>query len=363
MREEYYERLGVSPDAPSEEISTAYRERLKEIHPDVSDASDAKKRTRRLIEAKEVLTDENERARYDRVGHERYVSAERGDVSESDPPDGSPGTASDDPDSHASRSAADEQEAESRSRAARGRATGGPVGDSIDWESRAETDWDAVSEAVWQEVADEDPPEAGAGHTASGSVGRQTRNGSTATGVSSATDPTGEQTADSQRAAATGTAGEPTAGWYDGGDPSGSGPNSRSVGGTGGNRSWRGWAEGRKRGAFPPHRILSPIQTIVLTCFCFAAFPLLVIGSATPGFLPATRVVLATFLLFVVVVLVVIPQLGLVVFGSWALLFPVALTNIGWSLLGPESFVVFGITALSLGLSGLSWLLTRPPVL
>jgi hypothetical protein len=358
MREEYYERLGVSPDAPSEEISTAYRERLKEIHPDVSDANDAKRRTRRLIEAKEVLTDENERARYDRVGHERYVSAERGDVSESDPPDGSTDTVSDDPDTHTSRSAADGQG--SRGRAGRGRTAGGPAGDGIDWESRAETDWDAVSEAVWQEVTDEAPSEAGTGHTASGSVGRQT-NGSTATAVSPGTDPTGEQTTDSQRVAA--TTGEPTAGWYDGGDPSGSGPNSRSIGGTSGDRSWRGWAQGHKQGAFPPHRILSPIQTIVLTCFCFAAFPLLAIGSATPGFLPATRVVLATFLLFVVVVLVVIPQLGLVVFGSWALLLPVALTNIGWSLLGPESFVVFGITALSLGLSGLSWLLTRPPVL
>jgi molecular chaperone DnaJ len=75
--ESYYELLGVSPDASPEHIERAYRERLKETHPDVSDDEDASERTKRLIEAKEVLTDEDERARYDRLGHENYVGAEQ----------------------------------------------------------------------------------------------------------------------------------------------------------------------------------------------------------------------------------------------------------------------------------------------
>ncbi|WP_436901280.1 DnaJ domain-containing protein [Halovenus halobia] len=74
MPEDYYERLGVSRDASDSTIKSAFRERIKETHPDVSDDEAASDQTKRLIEAKDVLTDEEERAKYDRVGHEAYVS-------------------------------------------------------------------------------------------------------------------------------------------------------------------------------------------------------------------------------------------------------------------------------------------------
>lgn len=73
MAETYYERLGVASDASRGAIEAAYRDRLKETHPDVSDDPAAAKRTRELIEAKRVLTDADERARYDRLGHRAYV--------------------------------------------------------------------------------------------------------------------------------------------------------------------------------------------------------------------------------------------------------------------------------------------------
>lgn len=66
MTESYYELLDVSPNASESEIRKAYREQVKRHHPDVSDEPDARERIMEIREAKEVLTDEQERAAYDR---------------------------------------------------------------------------------------------------------------------------------------------------------------------------------------------------------------------------------------------------------------------------------------------------------
>lgn len=76
MGESYYDLLGVSEDAATEEIERAYREKLKETHPDVSDSDDASERTKELLDAKETLTDETERSRYDRLGHDTYLDTD-----------------------------------------------------------------------------------------------------------------------------------------------------------------------------------------------------------------------------------------------------------------------------------------------
>lgn len=76
MTATFYDVLGVAEDATTDEIEAAYRERLKETHPDVSDDADAGRATRRLIEARDVLVDDEERARYDRLGHEAYVGTD-----------------------------------------------------------------------------------------------------------------------------------------------------------------------------------------------------------------------------------------------------------------------------------------------
>lgn len=76
MARTYYDLLGVDPDADAERVRAAYRERVKQVHPDVSDRPDAADRFRRLTAAKETLCDPAERARYDRLGHERYVGTD-----------------------------------------------------------------------------------------------------------------------------------------------------------------------------------------------------------------------------------------------------------------------------------------------
>ncbi|WP_206424960.1 J domain-containing protein [Halosimplex salinum] len=75
MSRTFYGVLGVGPDAADDEIRSAYRERVKDHHPDVSAAPDAADQFKRITAAKETLVDATERARYDRLGHDTYVSS------------------------------------------------------------------------------------------------------------------------------------------------------------------------------------------------------------------------------------------------------------------------------------------------
>ncbi len=83
MSEDFYDVLGVSRDASEDEIEQAYREAVREYHPDVSDDPDAEEKFKRAKKAKEVLTDEEQRQMYDQMGHERFVEAEKRGATES----------------------------------------------------------------------------------------------------------------------------------------------------------------------------------------------------------------------------------------------------------------------------------------
>ena len=78
MPRDFYDLLGVSSDATPAELKAAYREKAREYHPDVNPDDRASAQFKTVRRAYEVLSDETERAAYDRMGHERYV-AERMD--------------------------------------------------------------------------------------------------------------------------------------------------------------------------------------------------------------------------------------------------------------------------------------------
>ena len=67
---DYYDVLGVSRTAGDAEIKKAFRRLARELHPDVSDASDAEERFKEVVEAYEVLSSSERRELYDRYGRE-----------------------------------------------------------------------------------------------------------------------------------------------------------------------------------------------------------------------------------------------------------------------------------------------------
>ncbi len=60
--------LGVPRDADAAAIKKAFRQRARELHPDVNDAPDAEEQFRKVTEAYEVLSDDERRSIYDRYG-------------------------------------------------------------------------------------------------------------------------------------------------------------------------------------------------------------------------------------------------------------------------------------------------------
>jgi len=71
MPRDYYETLGVERGATGTEVKRAFRRLARELHPDVNAHDpEAEEKFKAAAEAYEVLSDPEQRATYDRFGHE-----------------------------------------------------------------------------------------------------------------------------------------------------------------------------------------------------------------------------------------------------------------------------------------------------
>ncbi|MCW2712519.1 MAG: Chaperone protein DnaJ, partial [Marmoricola sp.] len=75
MARDFYDALGVSRDADRSEIQRAYRKLARTHHPDVNKEPGAEERFKEISEAYDVLSDPEQRTRYDAFGEDfRRVS-------------------------------------------------------------------------------------------------------------------------------------------------------------------------------------------------------------------------------------------------------------------------------------------------
>ena len=305
MGESYYDLLGVDADATTDEIEQAYREKLKETHPDVSDDEDANERTRRIIDAKEVLTDESERERYDRLGHDAYVTAESavqgpsGD-SESETSDSSKAT-----NRHGASSTSAGEES-----------TAGPT------ENTDDDDWARGAQRS-SATGFSDATSTGSG--AGGRTGHRRRRSRHVRDESWNTD---EESDDGQWST-----------W----NTEGSFAVRRDEGGLGG------------------RQVLASQQSMVTLAVTFFVYPILLFGALLPTFPLAINITVGICIVLMVAFLQSIPDVAVALFGVWSFLMPVLLFGVfGVNPLSLVSLAALGSVFLPFGFSVLTWVAMRP---
>ncbi|QLH83547.1 J domain-containing protein [Halosimplex pelagicum] len=360
MTETFYDRLGVDGDATTEEIEDAYREAIKRVHPDVSDDVNAGERTKRLNEAKRVLTDGEERARYDRLGHAAYTG-------EGTPDAGSTRTAAGSGDTSESGAGAGGGAGSAATESGAGGAGSGTA---------TGTDRSDPSESTWR-----GSQQRGRRSGTDGSTGgtdrrrRERARGRRRADGSDAAAGTGDGTTRS-------TGGSTGPSWQSGGSPAGAGgggsgssPSAQRQAAAGASNgpnadwSWNAWdatgAWAVRNGPEDDRRLrlsrLFPVdQSVVLLVSTFVCYPFFVGATLYPAFPLPARVVVGICTLLTFAYLLSIPEAAILVFGLWSVVVPILL--LAFPGLGVFSLAgVIGLTAtwVPLGMSVLTFSLVR----
>ena len=75
-KKDYYDLLGVSREADSAALKSAYRKLAMQYHPDKNPGdSEAEKKFKEISEAYEILSNDEKRQAYDTYGHEAFSQA------------------------------------------------------------------------------------------------------------------------------------------------------------------------------------------------------------------------------------------------------------------------------------------------
>ncbi len=75
-KRDYYDVLGVSKDADSNSLKSAYRKLAMQYHPDKNPGdSNAEEKFKEVSEAYEVLSNSEKRQAYDAYGHDAFSQA------------------------------------------------------------------------------------------------------------------------------------------------------------------------------------------------------------------------------------------------------------------------------------------------
>lgn len=305
MATTFYEVLGVPEDAATEDIRAAYRARLKESHPDLSDDEDASERTKRIIRARDVLTDEDERGRYDRMGHAAYVGQSGEDIDESDVSSAA----------SAAREAGWAEGASDDGRADR---------DEVGGRRRAR------ERRRRERAARERVDAATDGHQSDGAATAETANGSAASAASASTDGSGTNVADGVSES---------------------------------DRSWNAGSTFSVRQTYDVgnrrRRLFPSTQSLVLLVVSFVLLPIMVFASLFPPFPLVVNLVVALCIVLLVGYLQSVPEVGVVVFGSWSVAMPFALAELGIPLTSLLGVLALTLTWTPFGLSVLTFVLVR----
>jgi hypothetical protein len=297
--EEYYERLGVDREASESEIKAAFRERIKETHPDVSDDEAASNRTKRLIEAKDVLTDPEKRERYDRLGHEGYVSGGDASVSTDTP-------------SNAGESTSEGNRASAHSKQTGATATGSMGSNGQQTAGRTRTDTGREQSPTEQE---------GSGQTG-GPNGRAT-----------------DWYDSSRRQRSTAPTDDTHRVWD----------------------ADQSYAVGDSPGMFSPRELLTSQRTIALLGTTFVIYPVLLFGALFQPFPTAVNLTVAMCIVLVIAFMQSVPQVGIFVFGIWTILLPIIVFGfLGISVLSVQGVLSLAAVSFPLGLSVLTWIALGP---